>query len=107
MRQRIVTVAAIVGLLLVDAAPSLGQDSGSRWLDSNGQSAVSAVRAKRWVKPEIEGQLIDRGNGVYVQIQKADDQKDNHCVMDVPPTRSSQITGRETYRVRKAVNICE
>lgn len=88
-------------------APAQAQEAPSRWLDSSGRSAVSAVKAKRWVEPETQGKMVERGNGVYVQVQKAEDQKDRHCVMDVPAVRENRYTGKKVYRVNKAVNICE
>lgn len=98
--------AALAAAAMLTAAPVQAEEA-SRWLDSNGQASVSAVRAQRWVKPEIKGKLVERGQGVYVQIQDADEQKDGHCVMDVPPVRENRFTGTKEYRVRKAVNICE
>lgn len=98
--------ATALAVAALTASP-LRAEEASRWLDSNGQASVSAVRAQRWVKPEIKGKLVERGQGVYVQIQDADEQKDRHCVMDVPPVRENRFTGTKEYRVRKAVNICE
>lgn len=104
---RVVTFIFTVSVLISTSASDAVAQQKNRFLESDAQSTVSNVKAKRWLMDaEKRDQLIEHRRGVFVQIQKGKDHGGN-CVMDVPATHENRFTGKKTFRVNKAVNICE